>query len=226
MSTGRTIYDVHATKTDSAGNGYYRASDGYYYYGNTQNGYLVETEETKRLKAAKAAQNTTFNPTGSVSSCRSTGKGNPIMDRLAIKAGTKLGQLLAIILFTVIPFLFKVVMVFGALPAMAADYVREFIFYGTAGYRLGYKFLSAVVFITIVALIGYGVYRKIKGKNNIAKQVFWCEALCLTGTCYLNTKEIVSSILMAVFAAYLIKVFSAWLEKIVYNIRKRINAKK
>ena len=51
----KDILKVHATRTDSAGNGYYRASDGYYYYGNAQNGYLVETEETKRLKAQKAA---------------------------------------------------------------------------------------------------------------------------------------------------------------------------
>ena len=226
MSTGRDIYNVHATRTDSAGNGYYRASDGYYYYGNVQNGYLVETEETKRLKAAKAAQNTSYQPSRATASSQSMGAGNPLMDILAVKAGTKLGELLAKILFTVLPFLFKLVVVFGALPAMAAEYVQEFIFCGTAGYRLGYKLLSAIVFLAIIALAAYGVYRRINGQNSIAKLVFWGDALCLTGMCCLNTKEVVGSILMALFAAYSIKVFSAWLEKIVYNIWKKVHTKK
>lgn len=226
MSTGRNIYKVHATKTDSAGNGYYRASDGYYYYGNVQNGYLVETEETKRLKAAKAAQNNSYQSSQTTTASQSMGAGNPLMDMLAVKAGTKLGELLAKILFTVLPFLFKLVMVFGALPAMAAEYVQDFIFCGTAGYRLGYKLLSTIVLLAIIVLAAYGVYRRIKGQNSIAKLVFWGEVLCLAGICYLNTKEAVGSVLMALFAAYSIKVFSTWLEKIVYNIWKKVHAMK
>ena len=34
---------VRPTWTDAAGNGYYRGSDGKYYYGNVKNGYLRET---------------------------------------------------------------------------------------------------------------------------------------------------------------------------------------
>lgn len=221
------ILKVHATRTDCAGNGYYRASDGYYYYGNTQNGYLVETEETKRLKAEKAAQNTSYQQTGSMaSSAGNPSAGNPLLDMLAVKAGTKFGELLGVIIFTVLPFLFKLCLVFGMLPALALDYLRDFIIYGN-GFL--YKLLSTCGLLAIMALIVYGVYRKMKQQKSIAKPVFFGEALCLTGICYLNTRGdgtgIAECILLSVLAAYATKVCSAWLEKIVYNIWKKVSVK-
>lgn len=50
----KKIIDVEATRTDSHGNGYYRGSDGRYYYGNTANGYLTETLEEQRKKNRQA----------------------------------------------------------------------------------------------------------------------------------------------------------------------------
>lgn len=222
-----SILNVHATKTDSAGNGYYRASDGYYYYGNAQNGYLVETEETKRRKAAQAAQNTSRNSSAKNAgvSSASQGTGNPLLDMLAFKAGAKLGGILVNIVWTVIPFLFKAMMVFGVLPAMATDYLREFLFYGNMGYRFGYKLLSLLGLIGIISFIAYGIYRKINGLKSIARLVFWGEALCLTGIYYLNMQgagtSIMECILYGTVIAYSIKVFSVYLEKIVYFLYKK-----
>lgn len=60
----RYIPDPQATRTDAAGNGYYRGADGKYYYGNIKNGYLKETNEerTKRLAREKAQQKQKQNP--------------------------------------------------------------------------------------------------------------------------------------------------------------------
>ena len=44
---------VRPTCTDSAGNGYYRGTDGKYYYGNVKNGYLKETLEERNKRLAK-----------------------------------------------------------------------------------------------------------------------------------------------------------------------------
>ena len=69
-----------------------------------------------------------------------------------------------------------------------------------------------------------------KGQKSLSKPLFFADMLCLTGICYLNTMgeslAIVYSIIMAVIASYTIKVFSACLEKIVYEVRKKICAKK
>lgn len=40
------------TRTDANGNGYYRGSDGNYYYGNIKRGYVTETRETARNRMA------------------------------------------------------------------------------------------------------------------------------------------------------------------------------
>lgn len=56
---------VRPTRTDSAGNGYYRGENGKYYYGNYKNGYLKETiEETnrRRVKEQKVRNNTPAAP--------------------------------------------------------------------------------------------------------------------------------------------------------------------
>ena len=227
LNTKDGYLDVTATKTDSAGNGYYRAN-GNLYYGNPLNGYLTETEETKRLKAAKNAQNhTSYTSTSSGRSSSSDSTGNSILDMLAIKAGTKFGELLGSILVTVLPFLFKLLMVFGALPALTLDYMREFIAYNS---HIGCKLLSILVLLTLIAQIVYGVYRKIKGQKSLSKSLFFADILCLTGIYYLNTMDessaLVSSIIMAVIASYAMKVFSAWLERIVYEVRKKIRTKK
>lgn len=227
LNTKDGYLDVTATKTDSAGNGYYRAN-GNLYYGNPQNGYLTETEETKRLKAAKNAQNhTSYTSASSGRSSSSDSTGNSILDMLAIKAGTKFGELLGSILVTVLPFLFKLLMVFGALPALTLDYMREFIAYNS---HIGCKLLSILVLLVLIAQIVYGVYRKIKGQKSLSKPLFFADILCLTGIYYLNTMDessaLVSSIIMAVIASYAMKVLSAWLEKIVYEVRKKIRAKK
>ena len=133
LNTKDGYFDVKATKTDSAGNGYYRASNGNMYYGNAQNGYLTETEQTMRLKAEKNARNNTSytsTSSGRSSSLGSNSTEDSILDALAFKAGTKLGALLIRILepirVTVLPFLFKVFMVFGVLPALTQEYMREF----------------------------------------------------------------------------------------------------
>lgn len=230
LNTKDGYLDVTATRTDSAGNGYYRASNGNFYYGNAQNGYLTETEETMRLKAEKNAKNNTSytsTSSGRSSSSENNSTGNPILDMLAIKAGTKFGELLGTILVTVLPFLFKLCMVFGALPALTLDYMREFIAYNS---RIGCKLLSILVLLALMAQIVYGVYRKIKGQKSLSKPLFFADMLCLTGIYYLNTMDessaLVSSIIMAVIASYAMKVFSAWLEKIVYEVRKKICAKK
>lgn len=44
---------VRPTCADSAGNGYYRGTDGKYYYGNVKNGYLKETLEERNKRLAK-----------------------------------------------------------------------------------------------------------------------------------------------------------------------------
>ena len=146
---------------------------------------------------------------------------------LAIKAGTKLGELLGKILVTLLPFLFKLLMVFGALPAMTLDYMREFIAYNS---HIGCKLLSILVFLALIAQIAYGVCRKIKGQKNLAKPLFFADIVCLTGIYYLNTMDetsaLISGIMMAVIASYAMKVLSAWLEKIVYEVRKKIRANK
>lgn len=51
---------VKPTCTDSAGNGYYRGTDGKFYYGNVKNGYLKETieERNKRLAKMQSKQKT------------------------------------------------------------------------------------------------------------------------------------------------------------------------
>lgn len=225
LNTKDGYLDVTATKTDSAGNGYYRTSNGNYYYGNVQNGYLTETEETARLRMEKEAQNhTSYTPTssGRSSASDSSSTGNSILDMLAIKAGTKFGELLGKILVTVLPFLFKLLMVFGALPGLTLDYMREFIAYNS---HIGCKLLSILVFLALIAQIVYGVYRKIKGQKNLAKPLFFADIVCLTGIYYLNTMDetsaLISSIMMAVIASYAMKVLSAWLEKIVYEVRKK-----
>lgn len=44
---------VKPTRTDAAGNGYYRGTDGKFYYGNVKNGYLKETIEERNRRIAK-----------------------------------------------------------------------------------------------------------------------------------------------------------------------------
>lgn len=46
---------VHGTRVGSDGTGYYRGSDGKYYYGNPQNGYLTETIESQKKSTPVAA---------------------------------------------------------------------------------------------------------------------------------------------------------------------------
>lgn len=231
LNTKNGILDVKATRTDSAGNGYYRASDGYYYYGNAQNGYLTETEETRRLKAAQnsSSHSQSGSYSGRSASAGGFGTGNPILDVLAFKAGSKLGEWLASFIMTVIPFLVKVLLVFGLLPEMAMEYMHTFIAYND---QIGIKLLSILGFVAIIAMVVYGVYRRIKGQKSIAKPVFIVETLALTGICYLNIRSeegemaIVLSIVIALVAAYSVKVMSAWLEKLVYNIWKKAHSKK
>lgn len=51
---GRNI-KVTGTKVGSDGSGYFRGDDGKYYYGNPQNGYLTETEQSRRAHAGSQA---------------------------------------------------------------------------------------------------------------------------------------------------------------------------
>ncbi len=46
---------IHGTKVGSDGTGYYRGSDGKYYYGNPQNGYLTETIQSQKQVAQMAS---------------------------------------------------------------------------------------------------------------------------------------------------------------------------
>lgn len=232
LNTKDGYFDVTATKTDSAGNGYYRASNGNMYYGNAQNGYLTETEQTMRLKAEKNAQNnTSYNSFCRSSSLGSNSTEDSILDALAFKAGTKLGELLIKILepilVTVLPFLFKVFIAFGVLPALTQEYMREFIAYNG---HIGCKLLSILVLVALIAQIVYEVYRKIKGQKSLSKPLFFADVLCLTGIYYLNTMDessaLLYSLMMAVITSYAIKVFSDCMEKIVYQVRKKICAKK
>lgn len=227
MINGKDILDVKATSTDSAGNGYYRASDGNYYYGNAQNGYLVETEETKRLKAEKARMSMPHNQSNRNYSSQNAGLGNSLADWIAVSIGTKVGEMLGKILFIVGPFLVKVLCVFGMLPAIVSDYIQEFIFHNM---HVGYMLLSALGLVLIFALIGYGIYRSIKGQKSLSKPIFIAEILALTGIYYLNMKNeelaLLASVFMALFFAYSVKVLSNWLDKIVYNIWKKVHANK
>lgn len=66
---------VRPTKADASGTGYYQGSDGEFYYGNPKNGYLNETRETARRRAArenaggqKKSTNYTLNKLGSIPS--------------------------------------------------------------------------------------------------------------------------------------------------------------
>lgn len=63
---------VRPTRTDAAGNGYYRGTDGKYYYGNVKNGYLKETiqERNQRLARESAAREKSGGSAGA------RGKGN------------------------------------------------------------------------------------------------------------------------------------------------------
>lgn len=51
---GRNI-KVTGTKVGSDGSGYFRGNDGKHYYGNPQNGYLTETEQSRRAHAGSQA---------------------------------------------------------------------------------------------------------------------------------------------------------------------------
>ena len=227
LMNGKDILDVHATSTDSAGNGYYRASDGNYYYGNAQNGYLVETEETKRLKAEKAAQNASSNQSRRTYSSSNAGSNSSFVERLVMRGATKVGVHLGNMLVTVVPFLIKVIFVFMMLPMIVSDYIREFISHNT---HVGYMLLSLVGLVLVFALIGYGIYRCIKGQKSLSTQIFIAEIAALTGIYYLNMKNeelaLFASVFVAFFFAYSIKILSNWSDKIVYKIWKKVHTNK
>ena len=227
LNNGKDILDVKATSTDSAGNGYYRASDGNYYYGNAQNGYLVETEETKRRKAEKTAQNASSNQSRRAYSSSNAGSNDSFAERLIMRGATKFGWHLGKMLATVVPYLVKVVCVFGILPAIVSDYIQEFISHNL---HVGYMLLSILGLILIFALVGYGIYRSIKGQKSLSKQIFIAEIAALTGIYYLNMKNeelaLLASVFMALFFAYSVKVLSNWLDKIVYKIWKKVHTNK
>lgn len=227
LMNGKDILDVQATSTDSAGNGYYRASDGNYYYGNAQNGYLVETEETKRLKAEKAAQNASSNQSGRTYSSSNTGSHSSFVERLVMRGATKVGWHLGNMLATVVPFLIKVIFVFMLLPMIVSDYMREFISHNM---HVGYMLLSVLGLVIVFALIVYGIYRSIKGQKSISKQIFIAEIIALTGIYYLNMKNedlaLFASVFVAFFFAYSVKILSNWSDKIVYKIWKKVHTNK
>ena len=230
MSNGKDILDVNATRTDSAGNGYYRASDGYYYYSNVQNGTLVETEETKRLKAQKAAQNA---GSGSSSYSYSSSSEPSIFDELitavGFKIGTHVGNALINVLSVVVPFVVKICIALGLFPNMIYSYTREFI---THSDHIGCKLLSIVGILAVFALMGYGIYRKVKGQKSISKAVFIGEFVAMIGIYYLNYSalssepDILLAVLMAVGFAISVKVFSGLLEAIIYSVYRIINKRK
>ena len=218
------MMNVRATRTDGAGNGYYTADNGDIYYGNAQNGYLVETDQTKRNREQREAWNHASGNQNAYSQATTarTSTGSSILEMLfmkgAAKVGLHLGNMLGTFLGTVVPFLFKLILVFLAFPSLLKDYVWEFILYN--GY-MGCRLLSLAGFTGIFAMVVYGVYRKMKGKKSITKAVFWAEFAALTGIYYLNYQNdglsLLISVYMAFFFAYALKVMSTWLEMIVYR---------
>ncbi len=222
---------VRPTSTDCAGNGCYTADNGAIYYGNPQNGYLVETEQTRRLREQKEAWNKSSQKSysGYTSSPRTNMGSDPsILEMLFLngvtKAGWKLGTKLGSFIGKVVPTLIKLLFVVGFLPLATREYFTEFVVRNS---HIGCKLLSLAGMLGILALMAYGVYRKIKGQKSIAKQVFYVELATLIGIYYLNYKNegmgLPASAFMAVFVACTLRAVSGWLEMIIAKVyRKRI----
>lgn len=217
------MMNVRPTSTDCAGNGCYTADNGAIYYGNPQNGYLVETEQTRRLREQKEAWNKSSQNSYSgytSSPCTNTGSNQSILEMLFLKgvtkAGWKLGTKLGSFIGKIVPTLIKMFFVVGFLPLATQEYFTEFVVRNS---HIGCKLLSLAGMLGILALMAYGVYRKIKGQKSITKPVFYVELAALIGIYYLNYKNegmgLPASVFMAVLVACSLKVLSGWLEMIV-----------
>lgn len=223
--------NVRPTSTDCAGNGCYTADNGVIYYGNPQNGYLVETEQSRRLREQKEAWNKSSQNTysGYTSSPR-TGSSQSILEMLFLKGVTKaswkFGTMLGSFIGTVVPTLIKLLFVVGFLPLATQEYFTEFVVRNS---NIGYKLLSLAGLLGILALVAYGVYRKIKGQKSITKPVFYVELAALTGIYYLNYKTdgmgLIASIFMAVLAACSLRAMSGWLEMIVAKVYRKMHTR-
>lgn len=225
--------NVRPTSTDCAGNGCYTADNGAIYYGNPQNGYLVETEQSRRLREQKEAWNKPSQNTYSVynsSPCTNTGSDQSILEMLILKGVTKaswkLGTRLGSFIGTVVPTLIKLLFVVGFLPLAAKEYFTEFVVRNS---HIDCKLLSLAGLLGILALIAYGVYRKIKGQKSITKPVFYVELGALTGIYYLNYKNdgmgLLASVFMAVLVACSLRAMSGWLEIIVFKLYRKMHAR-
>lgn len=186
---------VRPTSTDCAGNGCYTADNGAIYYGNPQNGYLVETEQTRRLREQKEVWNKSSQKSysGYTSSPRTNmGSDQSILEILflkgATKVGWKLGTRLGSFRGTVFPTLIKLLFVAGFLPLAVHEYFTEFVVRNS---HIGCKLLSLAGMLGILTLMAYGVYRKIKGQKSITEPVFYVEpaALIVSAKSTLISKE-------------------------------------
>ncbi len=221
--------NVRPTSTDCAGNGCYTADNGAIYYGNPQNGYLVETEQTRRLREQKEAWNNSSQNSYSgytSSPCTNTGSNQSILEMLFLKevtkASCKLGTRLGSFIGKVVPALIKLLFVVGFLPLATQEYFTEFVVRNS---HIGCKLLSLAGLLGILALMVYGVYRKIKGQKSIAKPVFYVELAALIGIYYLNYKNegmgLLASVFMAVLVAGTLRAMSGWLEMIAAKVYRK-----
>lgn len=219
---------VRPTRTDSAGNGYYTAENGDIYYGNAQNGYLVETDETRRNRVAKEGLNGRNNSNAAdMSAPFGTSASFDAFEGLLGMAGSMAARKLAHVLNPVIGFIAKIFFAFliigGLLPYMAADYVDSCIkFAGTP--ILGILGISE--FIVLLVIVGYNIYRSAKGRKRITTKLFVLETIVLAGIYFLNNycnmDFICNSILKAVVLAFGFKFLSDRLDRIISMIRTRI----
>lgn len=229
----KIMMKVRPTSTDCAGNGCYTADNGAIYYGNPQNGYLVETEQTRRLREQKEAWNKSSQKSYSgytLSPCTNMGSDQSILEMLFLKGATtvgwKLGTKLGSFSGTVFPTLIKLFFVVGFLPLAVHEYFTEFVVRNS---HIGCKLLSLAGMLGILTLMAYGVYRKIKGQKSITELVFYVELAALIGIYYLNYKNegmgLLASVFMAVLVACSLRAMSNWLEMIVTKVYRKIHTR-
>lgn len=224
LNNGKDILNVRATSTDSAGNGYYRASDGNYYYGNAQNGYLVETEQTARLKAQKAAQNSSTGSYSAGSSVAASGSdwGAQLLGMIGGWLLIKLCKLLGPVVAFALKLLFGIMVVIEIFPSSLGCYLINC----QRGNSFLFEILTVPGFIAILALIAYNIYRSIKRKKLITKKVFIIEAIVLTGWYFLsyhgNTDYLLDCVCNALLLAFSSKFICDWTDKGIRLVRTRI----
>lgn len=224
LNNGKDILNVRATSTDSAGNGYYRASDGNYYYGNAQNGYLVETEQTARLKAQKAAQNSSTGTYSAGPSVAASGS-DWCAGLLGMLGGwliIKLFELLGPVVSFALKLLFGIIVVIEIFPSSISCYLTSC----QQADSFLFEILIVPGFIAIFALIAYNIYRSIKRKKLITKKVFIIEAIALAGWYLLsyhgNTDYLVDCAWNAFLLAFSSKFICDWTDKGIRWVRTRM----